>query len=298
MYIIWILFSLCLVLLKRRWTINSQRLAASCARVQYCRDIVDFSYIASSPDLTDRLRLRAGPNKRLVQTFGIDNSFTTTNPRVHRAFLQAATQPLRKLSQETWTVLFQKAIHILREERSVARADTCDRALVCGSIPLASCVRRLCFNVIFSVLFEQTDPDPCTMLRHDVDTVTKEINAQWLMSKAEGTRKRSELLESALLRLIASSSKPATTPEAALNIILPAYETLWRVVMLTFVSVSHRERNACNLERLRSLPQCLGRGNDVETQARLIAKVSVPPCVEVFSNNPSCGLRLTSRLML
>ncbi|PSR80247.1 cytochrome P450, partial [Coniella lustricola] len=232
------------------------------------RDVVDFTYTGFTPVLRDRLQLRAGPNARLIQAFGIDNSFTTTDPSVHKAFQSAARKPLQELSQERWSALFDEAIRIIKQEKNLAMADD-DVQKSTYSISLAQCVRRLCFEMVFHILF---GTKPGTLSRQDVNIAALEINSQWLISKAKQVNTKSTALNSALLHLIAHSSNPATSSEAALNLILPAYETLWRVILLTFVSACHRQQDSNVLDTLNGLPGCLGRGDGEEQQVRLLAK--------------------------
>lgn len=248
-------------------------------RVQRCRDIIKFNYNEASPDLSERLRLRAGPNKRLVQAFGIISSFTTDDTTIHNTFLNQARRPLQNISPKTWKALFQEATEVLRRDFNVAFDDEHDMKPECRLL-LAQCVRRLCFKIVFSILF---DTNPALIQCQDVNIITGEINTQWLLSKYEVNVSRSELLNSTLERLLIASSNPDMTPEAALTLILPAYETLWRVVLLTFVSAWHRNSNPLDLERLGSVPDCLGQGNDDEMQARQLAKVRLeyPPNANV-----------------
>lgn len=172
------------------------------------------------------------------------------------------------MSQETWPLLFKEATKTLRRDLKAA-LDDADMKPECMLL-LAQCVRRLCFRIVFSILFGN---DPAIIQCQDVDIITEEINTQWLLSKRKVSVTKSEILNSALQHLLSTSSNSSVTPEAALTLILSAYETLWRVVLLTFVSASHRNQNPPDLERLGSVPGCLGQGNDEELKARQVSKV-------------------------
>lgn len=221
--------------------------------------------------LRERLQLRAVPNKRLTQAFGIVNSFTTSDPDIHTTFLLQSRESIQKMTQETWILIFREATEILRRhfKAAVGGADDDMVEPECRLL-LAQTVRRLCFTIVFSILF---GADPPSMQFQDVDIITREINTQWLLSKYAMNVTKSQSLNSALRRLLIASFKPSTTPEAALTLILPAYETLWRVVLLTYVSAWHRNHNPLDPEGLEGVPECLGQGDDKEIKARQLAKV-------------------------
>ncbi|KAJ2982041.1 hypothetical protein NUW58_g6534 [Xylaria curta] len=107
---------------------------------------------------------------------------------------------------------------------------------------------------------------------------TDAINRMWIRSKSHpGTFLLSDrnTLNSALERLLPNEHQPDNRTEP-LNLIMPAYETMWRVVILTFVSVASRNRDPRTAEELReavkNVPQCFCQGNDAETRALAIAK--------------------------
>lgn len=168
-------------LISRRQVTRSQSLLKVQNRVRRCRDIINFSYAGTSLNLSERLQLRAGPNKRLIQAFGIINSFTTIHPDTHNTFLLQAREPLQRMSQETWPLLFKEATKTLRRDLKAA-LDDADMKPECRLL-LAQCVRRLCFRIVFSILFGN---DPAIIQCQDVDIITEEINTQWLLSKRSG----------------------------------------------------------------------------------------------------------------
>ncbi len=83
--------------------------------VQDARRVIGFAFFGPR-GLEERLAMRAGPNQRLVLAFGIQNSFTTSDPVVHRAFLRSASAPLGTMTRARWQALYEDAQALLRAE--------------------------------------------------------------------------------------------------------------------------------------------------------------------------------------
>lgn len=267
--------AVCLLILAgivaRRWKFQQPANFEIWLRQQ--RAIVDFTFAGLSPsDKEGKLLRRARANRRLVSAFGIDNSLTTSSVDVHDNFVKWSSKlisnPLRR-----WPVLFVIAESVLKHDVENAAAHRG------GQILLADCVRCLCLIVVlvdaYDVNLDSISPDV-------ILTITREINRQWLQSKCDPNVLRSDLLASSLRglhltkKLGAEESVSEDTPEEALGFIMPQYETLWRVVLLTFVTAYHRQARAEDIERGESVPDCLGYPQR-EKEALKLAKVSQPP---------------------
>lgn len=239
-------------------------------RIHQCRSIVDFSFARddtnSGSDLYHRLALRAKANRHLVDAMGINNSLTTADPDIHRAFLKKAATQLRKMAAPWhWQRLYASAAAMLEEEVSGSQ------------VLLAPLVRSLCLRVVMQVLF---GPPSDVLDTTDVVTVCSEINRQWMLSKQDGERgtqmQQSAALNEAMARLLLQHGEQADLlPQAALELILPAYEALWRVVLLTFVTACHRTREGAPQFLLQTvnMASVLGTGSAEEKQVLQIAKV-------------------------
>lgn len=111
-----------------------------------------------------------------------------------------------------------------------------------ASIPLDSLVRSVCLKVVIHVLFDQ---DPLNMDNKSISTITESINALWILSKDNKVPSEAEklTLKKALAVLFPHMNLLATKPvddrENPLNLIIPAYETLWRVVLSGFLQVTY-----------------------------------------------------------
>lgn len=223
---------------------------------------------------SERLRLRAIENRRVKNAFDIDNSLTTSKSSVHKAFLRTAAEAINK-QDRSWTELYGHAGSFLRAE--------IQNALSQGhrTLPLAECARCMVLAVI---LFDNFGIDPAATPRAALATITQEINRQWQRSKCEPDVNPSELLNSAVaslnLQSPGSGPKPIS-PAAILSLIMPQYETLWRVVMLAFVTAYHHQPAASPdvVQRTADVPSCLGDAAK-EGEALKLGKVRtyLPSC--------------------
>lgn len=105
-----------------------------------------------------------------------------------------------------------------------------------ASVTLDSLVRSVCLKVVLHVLFNK---DPLEMDDDTIFTITDSINTLWIQSK--GKRVPSEADKSALRKALAKFSldmDPEKKHENSLNLIIPSYETLWRVVLSGFLQVT------------------------------------------------------------
>ncbi|MCJ1241823.1 hypothetical protein MMC14_009829 [Varicellaria rhodocarpa] len=191
------------------------------------------------PRLEDLLLARALPNVRLHKAFGIDNAFTTVNTTRYIAFLNDSKHLLRI---QSWTRIRDAAkiaISIAKSSQTGHEADP-------AGIPLASLVGTVVLMVILSVFFNAVIEELDESLTRKI---AEEINALWLLSKAKSCKrecleKDQEVLRAHLEEILFESHASHDSEfarENPLNIILPAYETLWRVVLRCFIEVRFRD---------------------------------------------------------
>jgi hypothetical protein len=233
-------------------------------------DVASFRY-AGEPNIQQRLHLRATENRRLKGAFGILNSLTTESLPTHQAFLKNASRVLNK-GGRSWDVLYGIAGTLIDTELQTASDEGGQ-----PSLRLAESVRCM---VLAVVLFDSFGVNPRSTPRSSLVTITQEINKQWLKSKCHPDDVApSQLLNStiATLNIIHPFSPghvkmPSTE---VLSLLMPQYETLWRVVLLTFVTAYHHQPDA-HLDaehRTATVPSCLGNPAH-EQEALKLAKVS------------------------
>ncbi len=240
---------------------------------QWVRDqirVASFSY-AGKPKTEERLSLRASQNRRLVHGFGIDNSLTTESKSDHQAFLQA-TNALLGRTNRSWEELFTFAGTFIEKELETALHNHQP------GLQLAESVRCM---VLAVVLFDSFSIHPAATPRSALVTITEEINNQWLLSKCHpDSVTQSDLLNSTIDSLnITSHDGNPMAPTKILGLLMPQYETLWRVVLLTFVTAFHHQPDAYPdaIHRTASVPRCLDHSSSEEKEALKLAKVSTPP---------------------
>ncbi|KAI9781100.1 MAG: hypothetical protein M1816_002571 [Peltula sp. TS41687] len=210
------------------------------------------------------IQSRSRPNRRLRSVFGVDNSFTTLSDEYCQEFRNAAEQKLN-LSTDTWKETAEQAQRLTQEQVGSRTR-----------IGLVKLVQVSSLRIILRVVFGPDSMRPAD--EETIGIIAEEINRLWLESKGERevddslfvdegrlpraistiirddsrnswityivptyrTFKRSteRLLPHALHGILPNIE--ATSRANPLNLILPAYETLWRVVLRCFIEVVFR----------------------------------------------------------
>ncbi|KAI0839269.1 hypothetical protein F5Y06DRAFT_303388 [Hypoxylon sp. FL0890] len=223
--------------------------------VQEHRAIADFSVLGKTT-LLDRLASRAIPNKRLIEVFDLVNPFTTVSPTVYTQSVRTARNAIHAMDKDKWIDFFNSAEKVMEYLGGLG-----------NPVPLTKIVRRLVFAAMLRPFF---DVEPTKIAFGDILTATQLINELWVESKKtprQDLQRHQERLQVALQRILPHCF-PCQHKDHPLNIIIPAYETMWRVVLLTYVSVGFRaideETNEQFLRVVEAFPQCLDSGNDSE----------------------------------
>lgn len=183
------------------------------------------------------LRSRAVPNERLIRAFGIDNAFTTTDEAYHKEFLREAKGLLQQNHGE-WQHLGEVAEDLTKRMMREGEQN--------GNISLVTVVQVVALKIAIHVLFNM----PIDRLADGtINSLAKTINKLWIGSKTlkspdSSFQKHQKDLEDALQEIFPTwEGTPRSNP---LNFILPAYETLWRVVLRCFVEVKFRSGAAAS----------------------------------------------------
>lgn len=253
---------------------------------QGCKDVLMSTWrekeFAGWEERMTLLETRAGPNMRLAENFGIENAFTTIDQGYHKEFKTKITKALKTSDQE-WQRLWTSSKEIARNH--VARQESK------ANIPFVSLVQSVVFKVVMLKFFprdSKIDEDAA------IANITRLINTIWMNSK------RSRKLDSAggllstwkkiLMRYLSLDSvtrnlaalkknlayvlpgsagvweDPRKNP---LNIILPTYETLWRVVFHCAIEVlfRHQDRNSLWKACITKLGQTLDNNGEFSISA-------------------------------
>ncbi|KAI1082111.1 hypothetical protein F5B20DRAFT_534384 [Whalleya microplaca] len=226
------------------------------------RAIADFSAL-NAKSLSDRLSFRALPNTRLIRAFDLLNSFTTLDENVHNRFLKSARDIVHTMDAGRWARLSQVANQAL----DLALYDL-DPPM--APLHLAPLARTFCFITIIHLLF-QADLKQVNVGQARI--ATEAINHLWVQSKdplREVSRRDQDRLQAAL-RALLPERFPWSPEDNPLNLIMPSYETMWRVVLLTFISAAFQSAQDTMAQFqgvVESVPQCLGQ-NDIREKVAL-----------------------------
>jgi len=188
---------------------------------------------------------RALPNQRLVAAFGIKNSFTAHTKGESQEFRRKAEEKLY-LFDEAW-----KGIALAVKKAVDDQLNTADQ-----SISLFQFTQMVSMRGALYVLFGLDSGDGS--LDTDIGNLAHEINAQWIRSKGNFNpaiqppwqfKGQEDLLKA--LKGLFGTYEDHDRDNNPLNLILPGYETLWRVVLRCFIEVvarPHREsENWCHI---------------------------------------------------
>ncbi|KAI1094139.1 cytochrome P450 [Rostrohypoxylon terebratum] len=216
--------------------------------VQRQRAVAGFDVLGKN-DLLDRLTSRSIPNQRLVNAFNIDNSFTTVDLDVHKRFITSTRDVIGTMNPQRWTAFFAVSEAAVRQAHGILSASH-------DTLPLAITVQYAVFSTMiyqfFGVILSDTDFD-------DIVESTSAINNLWQHSKnitsaGQELREEQERLQASLRRLLPDCF-PCSSEKHPLNIIIPAYETMWRVILLTFVSAGFRGVDLRTTEQFHEILQ-------------------------------------------
>ncbi|KAK3321500.1 hypothetical protein B0T19DRAFT_404024 [Cercophora scortea] len=223
------------------------------------RAIVTFAYAGPSIPLQQKLLLRSQPNSRLVAAFGINNSLTTTSVEVHERFRRTAARLLAN-NRLRWQLLYTAAEGVLSEliARRSGEMSCNGEGEGPGVGDEVEVMEGKGVEVEKRLEIEKEEEEDLVVV------ITREINSQWVLE--EGLKR--------LQLVLPDGNGVPLTPEEALGLIMPQYETLWRVVLLTFVTAFHRsqgERRQEITRRAEGVPGCLG-DSEKEKSALGLAK--------------------------
>jgi dihydroceramidase len=242
---------LCIYLLNRFYitkNIQPLRRNESSARLYHdlttCMNILECIAVDNlmDPNQLSPVRARAIPNQRLARAFGMDNAFTTTLDDYWKEFRTLAARKLAVVKDDEWKYIAKTAKQVVHDKTQVSgRAGR--------TIPIVPLIQLLSLKISLHVIF-QTDP----LASNDevVSSLARTINELWIQSKGsfpneEGTESLQANLRKDLNSLFPTQSfNPRTTP---MNLIIPIYETLWRVVLQCFIEVAFRHPSSASFWR-------------------------------------------------
>lgn len=241
-------------------------------KVKTCTDIIRFH--PNGQKYHDFDSARAAPNQRLVRVFGIDNSFTSTDSPWRSIFIRSTVSKMKaaiKLGESgcppggsgNWSHMRELAMASFGEYMSHAGE----------TVYVAELVQFVTLKVSLVYLFDGAEEAMAENGFANVKYIGKRINELWIASKYEDeddkgltwssdTRLRNALIEVTTVPAAPTMHMPGAFPSDTheenkpisdldvsrtnpMNLILPAYETMWRVVMRCVLEVRYRNDQRC-----------------------------------------------------
>lgn len=205
------------------------------ADVAECREIIKSGSGPAVPKNTlSALEARARPNQRLKLAFGIHSCFTSSDERSCRNF-RASVEKLLYVDEREWANFAAIARETAKEALDGDNGYTTS---------LFSVVQLLTLKTMMRVLWPDRDPKQST--NEQISALAHEVDMQWLRSKEINNSDDPSWLfdKQASLKNAVKAVFPdwdeANSNENPCNLILPGYETMWRVVLRCFVEVKDR----------------------------------------------------------
>jgi hypothetical protein len=207
---------------------------------------------------TTTLEKRSKPNQRLVTAFGIDNAFTTFDQKYHDEFKRKIEAILEKNNKpDSRSQLAQKASVLIQEH--VKEYQVSKR-----SMPFVKLTQALVFNTVVAIFF----PNERGVDIGHAERITSLMSSLWYDSKnpiklalakyspahSGMAWERAELHR--LLRYVFQDAlrniprfDPIPPRDNPLNVLLPAYMGLFRVVLRCFLEVRFKRHPKSDQDR-------------------------------------------------
>jgi hypothetical protein len=235
-------------------------------RLTTLRDVRELLAPTATP-LATLLAQRAAPNVRLVRAFGITNTFVSPDVDTHATFTRAARALIRHVDgDDSWDAFAQHARDAVeRCLRGHAEAEP-DKS----SIPFDALMQNVVLHVILSALFAVP---PGEIAVRDLSVVARGINDLWRLSKASDAPPPGILadINTRLHRWIPAESFPNP-----IDFVVPAFETMWRVVATTIAFAHKDARSLAALRDFLAEPtrRQFGRFDELEERPSVEALVT------------------------
>lgn len=194
---------------------------------EVCRKILACENYGEGENLLTNLASRAKPNQRLVRAFEIDNAFATEDKGRKIKFRNEVKS---KIQGVNWP-------SVSNEARSVISNYLQGRNRGSPVRDLGDLVRFVCLRITIFTLFKR---DQNELDDADIEDLTSSINDLWAESKAGGEPAESNKTNSQKAMRSVFPKMESGPGKNDLNFILPAYETLWRVVLSCLIEVKFR----------------------------------------------------------
>lgn len=222
---------------------QAQALAANAKPILYhtpseIRSLIAAKKIHGQENELTALESRYLPNESLQRTFGIQNAFTSAEEDYVKEFVKMSIN-LIKISSDDWETIASTTQDAVKRWKSDAQG-ACNARYKVRLVPM---VQSLTLNAVLTAFFFLKKETATTDVPFEALTKLAEaINDSWIMSKKEDTLvafEEHDRLRTALSEVLPDEniSNPRENP---LNLILPGFETMWRIVLRGFLEVGYK----------------------------------------------------------
>ncbi|KAI5196234.1 hypothetical protein E4T39_07860 [Aureobasidium subglaciale] len=212
-----------------RYTLTciSRRKSFQTADASECREIIrSGTPSGASKNILPSLEARARPNQRLKLAFGIDTCFTS-----------ASFEKLLYVPEVRWFDFAETACRATKHALNIEG----------NAADLSSVVQLLTLKTMREVLWPDRDPEQTT--DQQISTLAHEVNMQWLRSKGSDDGddplwlfdKQTSLKNA--VKAIFPDWDETDSKSNPCNLILPGYETMWRVVLRCYLEIKARDHS-------------------------------------------------------
>ena len=204
------------------------------ANAAECREIIKSGTPPSaSKNTLSALEARARPNQRLNLAFGIKSCFTSSDEKSCKTF-RTQVEKLLYVEESEWVNLAATARETAKEALNIQEDAT----------SLFRVIQLLTLKTMMRVLWPDRDPKQST--NEQISTLAHEVNLQWLRSKERDANddpswlfdKQASLKDA--IKAVFPDWDEADSEQNPCNLILPGYETMWRVVLRCSVEIKAR----------------------------------------------------------
>jgi len=222
---------------------NRSEACLQTANAAECREIIKSGTPpGASKNTLSALEARARPNQRLNLAFGIESCFTSSDENSCKNF-RTQVEKLLYVEESEWVNFASTARQATKEALDVD-GDT---------VSLFHVVQLLTLKTMLRVLWPDREPKQST--NEQISSLAREVNLQWLRSKEHGAdenppwsfEKQTSLKDA--IKSVFPDWDEADSKQNPCNLILPGYETMWRVVLRCFIEV--KARNHCQADAWR-----------------------------------------------
>lgn len=223
-------------------------------KAKECANIIKFQTDGDDIKYPNQQQARAEPNARLIRVFGIDNAFTnatenkTNFVKMTQNLMWKAMKMKDQKDDDNWVDLCQQATMFFEEYQKNSSTHTIQIAELTQYVVLKLSLCYLFDDAREALAANQAQFD-------DIKYIGQRINELWVESKGNDDIERlpdwrdEEKLHAALRRVTQIpnvrtrgnlSTEPLRGKNNPMNLLLPAYETMWRVVLRCFLEVCYR----------------------------------------------------------